>query len=184
MKAFDPWTATFNDAVEASLYDENARRKWVAALHIKVKKSHFEQHPIDGVAHCLKACLSVPQWLSDAFLSMHEKFENLTVATLDEAFNHTPEKGKSLSNQRLEKQQRMNVQIAFIVAGGSPRTPAGRWDVAEKLGLTEKQVRNLLVKTRSNVKGHKPQKPRKRESDNTPSSFHDPFGLAKKVPRK
>ena len=184
MTAFDPWTATFNDAVEASLYDENARRKWVAALHIKEKKSHFEQHPIDGVAHCLKACLLVPRWLSDAFLSMHEKFENLTVATLDEAFNHTPEKGMHLSTRRVKKQHGLEVQIAFSVVGGSPRTPAGRRAVAEKLGLTEKQVRNLLVKTRSNVIGHKPQKPRKRESDNTPSSLHDPFGLTKKVPEK
>lgn len=181
MKAFDPWTATFNDAEEASLYDGEARRKWAMALYIKTRKSHFEQHPIDGVAHCLKACLPVPQWLSDAFLSMYEKFENLTVATLDEAFGHTPKKGKSLSNQRLEKQQRMNVQIAFIVAGGQARTLDGRRKVGEELGLTERQVRDLLVKTRLNVKGHKPYR---LKSDNTQGNANNPFGLAKKVPKK
>ena len=188
MPEFDPWNAPFEEAEEASFFDEKARHKWAMAGYIKANKTHFELHPISGVAYCLRAGLNAPHWLASAYLAAYEKLENFTVASLDEAFGHTPEKGKHLSTRRLEKQHGMNIQIEFMLAGAPPRTPAGRERVAKKFGLTEKQVRTLLQKTRTNLRGHKPYY---WKTQNTPSNApiatqgaNDPFGLAQKVPKK
>jgi len=182
MAEFNPWGATHAEARQAIGGDAEALTKWAVAGYVTAQKTHFEQHPIHGVGHCLRAGLSVPDWLAHAFLAGFKKLESCTVASFDEAFGNVPVKGKHLATRRLERQHRMAVEVAFMLADAPPRTPAGRRAIGQKLGLTEKQVRTLLPTNRSNTKGHKAY-----GASGPPilEIANDPFGLTRaKVPEK
>jgi len=184
MTDFDPWTATMAEAMTQPDADAPGGpvTRWLAALALKEARVELEQHPLDGVALCIAAGFVAPDWLADAFTRQFNKVLNFEVATLDEAFppaaplSETGPRalyliligaaggrpsplyptGEHLSTRRLRRQYGVGVNQMFNFLPKLPRTPAGYKEAARRLGITEKQVRTLLPKTRTNVKGHKP----------------------------
>ena len=189
MTVFDPFTATLAEAQvqpDAFVVPRGAVLLWGCAQEINEKRDHYAQHPIGGVASCVRYGLAAPDWLATAFIQQYDKVLECRVETWDEAFGSAHPTGKHLSTHRLKRQYGWRLQELFK---GSefygrkrlPRTLAGREEAARILGITEKQVRALLPKTRINIKGHKPYG---LKSVNV-GSANDPFSLAaSKVPKK
>lgn len=164
MTVFDPFTATLAEAEaqpDAFVTPRGAVLRWGDAQLLNEKKERYGQHPIEGVAHCVRAGLVAPDWLSLAFIRQYDKVLNCRVATWDEAFGTAHPNGKHLSSHRLTREYGLRVKELFKSDDrsgrkGLPRTLEGRVEAARLLGITEKQVRVLLPKTRTNVRGHKP----------------------------
>lgn len=128
--------------------------------------------------------LAPPQWVLEGIADCYDRFKSTrassgwvnstdqTPRTLGEAFEIPDHKGH-LSTLRLRAAYAAKIANAFEVLGAS-RTQEGRELVAKSLGLTEKQVRTILPKTRKNVKGHKPYK----TAISTSARANDPFSLA------
>lgn len=188
MKAFDPFTATLEEALAQP--DAHAPHgpvlRWGSAQRIIGNKAYYEQHPIDGVANCVRYGLVAPDWLAMAFIRQYDKVLECNVATWDDAFGPAHPTGKHLSTHKLKRRYgwRLNELFTdneFYGRKKLPRTPEGREEAARLLGITEKQVRVLLPKTRTNVKGHKPYG---RSAANV-ASANDPFSIAtRKTPKK
>jgi hypothetical protein len=176
MPDFDPWTSSLRDA-EAhprARGINGAVVQCVAAQMILEQRAQFEVRPIDGIAKCAKAGLAPPRWLAAAFLRQYDKVQNCTVGTWEEAFGQAhPETKKNIAGLRLRKQYAAKVHHLFNYEHRLPRTLEGRHEAARLLGITEKQVRALLPKTRANVKGHKPMRPELFRG----FSAHNPFSL-------
>jgi hypothetical protein len=188
MTTFDPWTATLEEAEKQpnALETRGPFHQCAMAQVILSAREEFERCPIDGIAQCVRASLVVPDWLAKAFLRQYDKVLNCHVATWDEAFGPAFASGKHLSTRRLYRQYGFRVLKLFTNdefrgEKALPRTLAGRQKAAEILGISEKQVRTLMPKTRSNVKGHKPYSFRQQNN----IQANDPFSLAAtKVPKK
>lgn len=209
MTPFDPFTATMAEAMAQPDFEEpgGSGALWYAALALTEARAELEQNPLDGVALCITSGFSVPNWLGAAFLRQFNKVVNFEVATLDEAFQPPPPRtgnelppaylnvlnihgggrpyslyktSEHLSTLRLRRQYGTAVSELFNFIPKLPRTRAGREKAARILGITEKQVRTLLPKTRTNVKGHKPYG----WKSPITAQANDPFGIArKKVPK-
>jgi hypothetical protein len=184
---FDPFTATFEEAQaqpDAHAIDGPVLR-WGAAQRIAENRARYEQYPIEGVASCVRFGLVAPDWLAWAFLRQYDSVLNCRVATWDDAFGPAFLPGKHLSTFRLHRAYGIQIQSLFTNDDhrgrkALPRTLEGRTQAARILGITEKQVRTLLPKTRINVKGHKPYG---RASLSTIKA-NDPFSIAaKKAPK-
>jgi hypothetical protein len=181
MSAFDPFTATLDEAVAA-----DAVLLWGSAQRINEKKDYYAKHPIDGVAVCVRYGLIAPDWLAMAFIKQYDKVLTCNVSSWDDAFGPAHPKGIHLSTLKLKRQYGFRLRKLFTdddYHGRKklPRTAEGREEAARILGITEKQVRVLLPKTRTNVKGHKPYK----TAISTSARANDPFSLAvPKVPNK
>lgn len=208
---FDPFTATSFEAMAQpdAMEPGGAYSRWLAAYALMEARAELEQNPLDGVALCVASGFVVPDWLASAFMRQFNKVVNFEVATLDEAFQPAAPRarnelrplyvtllntsqgggrpsalhktGKHLSTLRLRRLYGTAVNELFNFIPKLPRTLAGRQEAALRLGITEKQVRTLLPKTRANVKGHKPYGRRSPMA----ASANDPFSLAgRKVPKK
>lgn len=210
MEKFDPFTATAFDAMAQPNACEPGGpvALWYAARALIDARAELEQNPLDGVALCITAGFAIPDWLGEAFLRQFNKVVNYEVATLDEAFQPPPPRagneihpdylkllnirdggrtcaltktGEHLSTRRLRRMYGNPIKELFNFLPKLPRTLAGRQEAARRLGITEKQVRTLLEKTRKNVKGHKPYG----RKISTAASANDPFSLAgRKEPKK
>ena len=158
MTTFDPFTSTLEEAQAQP--DAYALRgpvlRWGAALEITAHRVRLEQHPIEGVARCVRAGLVAPDWLAAAFMRQYDMALNCRAGTWDEAFGPAQPRGVHLSTLRLRRLYRLRLQRMFDGPDRLPRTLAGRQEAARRLGITEKQVRTLLPMTRSNARGHKP----------------------------
>jgi hypothetical protein len=160
---FDPFTATLEEAKAQpdAWADHGAVLRWGAAQQINRDREELEKSPIDGVAQCVRAGLVAPDWLAYAFLRQYGKVLNCQVATWDEAFGPAFPAGTHLSTHRLKRNFGFRLNQLFTddeLRGRKalPRTPEGRKEAADRLGLTEKQVRTLLPKIRKHTRGHKP----------------------------
>lgn len=181
MSAFDPFTATLDEAISA-----DAVLLWGSAQQIMQKKDYYAKHPIDGVASCVRNGLIAPDWLAVAFIQQYDKVLTCNVSTWDDAFGPAHPKGNHLSTLKLKRQygfqlRELFTDVDFRGRKKLPRTTEGREEAARILGITEKQVRVLLPKTRTNVKGHKPYK----TAISTSARANDPFSLTiRKEPNK
>jgi hypothetical protein len=174
---FDPFNATLTEAMAQP--DALAITRWGAAQRLSLGRETFEGDPLAGVYLCAEHGLVMPEWLADAYARGYEKVLSCRVGTWDEAFGPAHRKnGKHhLSTMRLHRQYGLWLERLFAPRNPQklPRTPAGYREAARRLGITEKQVRTLLPKRRSNVRGHKPY-----SADSAPPiSAHDPFSLAR-----
>ena len=174
MRVFDPFVDTFEQAQQAQADACEIRdpiQRWVAAQWIIAKRAELEKSPIDGVAHCVRCGLVAPDWLAEAFTRQYALFSEGSVGTWDKALGNTNrDTGKNLSTLRLRRLYGLRVQMMFFGPNALKRTPAGHATAAKILEITEKQVRTLLEKKRSNSRGHKPYRA-------TPNNANDPFGL-------
>lgn len=181
---FDPFVATLEEvlALRDSSDPDGLVLLWGAAQSILRDKADLEKHPIDGVARCVRAGLIAPDWLAFAFLRQYGKVLNCQVATWDEAFGPAKPVGVHLSTLRLRRKYAIQIHRLFDAPWGAnlPRTDTGRREAARQLGLTEKQVRTLLPKIRTNARGHKPYG--RRATNNL--SANDPFSLVREIPKK
>ena len=189
MKAFDPFTSTLDEALaqpDAHVTPRGAVLRWGSAQQINETKDYYTRHPVDGVAACVRYGLIAPDWLAEAFIRQYDKVLNCRVATWDDAFGPAHPTGKHLSTYRLIRQYGWRLQELFKDSefhgrARLPRTLRGREEAARFLGISEKQARALLPKTRTNIKGHKPYG----WKSATVGSANDPFSLAaSKVPKK
>lgn len=191
---FDPWTATLELAQQQPNAYENrgAVCQCVAAHKLTEKQDSIIRGDgfdvLQAVAECALNGLVMPDWLTDAYLSRYRIVQQCKADSWDapDSFGKPYPKGKHISTFRLQREYGLRVLALFENdkfrgKNGLPRTLAGRQEAAKILGITEKQVRTLLPKTRANVKGHKPYRTRSA----TAVSANDPFSLAaRKVPKK
>ena len=189
MTAFDPFTAILDEAQaqpDANVSPRGAVLRWGSAQVINHKKEYYEQHPIDGIASCVRHGLVAPDWLAVAFIRQYDKVLNCRVATWNDAFGPAHPTGKHLSTLKLKRMYGLQLMQLFTNSEFHgrkrlPRTLEGREESARILGISEKQVRLLLPKTRTNIKGHKPYG----GASVSVASANDPFSLAaSKVPKK
>jgi hypothetical protein len=182
VEAFNPFTATWEEvmALPEPYAPFGPLHRWAMAQEINCERLRLEKSPIDGVARCVRAGLVTPDWLAQAFLRQYDEILNCRVGTWEEAFGPAHPTGVHLSTLRLRRMYWLRVHKLFTGPKKLPRTLAGRQQAAELLGITEKQVRTLLPKKRSNVRGHKPYEP----TQATELNANNPFGLTKaKVPK-
>lgn len=186
MEAFDPFTATMEEALAQPNADapHGPVLRWGAAQNILQRQDYFKKHPLEGISSCVRAGLIAPDWLATPFIRQYDSVLNCRVGTWDEAFGPANQTRQHLSTLRLRRLY--GIQLArlfkdddFRGIKGLPRTLEGRQEAAKRLGSTEKQVRTLLPKTRKNVKGHKPY----RWKSQATVSANDPFSLGRKVPK-
>ena len=86
---FDPFTATEAQARSqpgAVGVPDGAFWKWQAAQRITDDQSQYEANPIHGIAACLRARITPPQWLVHSFLKQFDLVRDGGVRTWDEAF--------------------------------------------------------------------------------------------------
>ena len=175
-KPFDPFTATAEEAqAQPDAYAvQGAVLRWGAAQIINTQRAQMEANPIDGIAQCVAAKLSVPDWLATAFLAQYWLAKHGTVRTWDKAFGPANPKREHLPTLRFKLEN----QWAYHYLQA---TPAAREEVAKALGLTAKQKRALLPASRKNGRGHKSYK----TQTSMARGANDPFGIApEKVPKK
>lgn len=183
--AFDPFTATFEEAAAQPDADQlrdggGAIWKWTGAHFLLEGREFYEGSPLDGMAVCATYNVVAPDWLAKAYLRCFRDVRWARVDRWSDAFG--PERrgqrpGQHLSSLRLQYSFRLRVEKLFTGPARLPRTYAGRQAAAQMLGITEKQVRALLAKTRVNVRGHKPYSV---ESTGAAPAAHDPFSLTRK----
>jgi hypothetical protein len=178
MSDFDPWTATMDEAL--AMDDPNSLRgpfsQWSIAHSIIQKRVYFTANPLEAVARCVRHGLVAPDWLSDAFIRQFNLVLLAKVGTWDEAFGPAHPRGKHLSRLRLERSFGLRVLWLFSGDNRLPRTNAGYAEAARNLGISTKQVQTLLPRTRSNHRGHRPQKP---VAAAPMIQANDPFSLLK-----
>ena len=188
MTKFDPFTATAAEAIALpeKLDHTDPAMQQAMAQSIIEKKEYFEKNPIRAIGICVRHELIAPDWLAKAFLRQYEKVLFCKVASWDDAFGAPHPSGVHLSTLRLKRKHIFRLTDLFTGSKFEgreklPRTLEGRKEAARQLGITEKQVRALLPKTRTNTKGHKPYG----WKSATAASANDPFSLAAgKVPKK
>ncbi|ABE44879.1 hypothetical protein [Polaromonas sp. JS666] len=180
MIAFDPFTATLAEAF-AQPNPHDAVPLHGEAQAIIEDRPYLEKNPLEGVARCVRYGLVAPAWLAAAFLRQYDEVLWCRLSTWDEAFGPAHPPGKHLSTLLLRRELEGRLQNLFTGINRLPRTLAGRQEAARIFGITEKQVRTLLGKTRTNVKGHKPYT----RSSSTAARANDPFSItSRKVPKK
>ena len=169
---FDPFTATEQDAKNQPNADgvpDGAFWKWQAAQKITRHKDQYEANPIHGIADCLRAKITPPDWLTSAFLKQFDRVKDAEVRTWDEAFGAPYPKSVHLETIR---KSRGNGLLRFMVqnglleqmfegpkrqlkGAGMPRTNKAFKDAAKLVGLQSKNIKEMLAKTRINVRGGK-----------------------------
>lgn len=150
--------------------------RWGEAQGILSKREWYEAHPLDGIAACVRADLVAPDWLARPFLRQYSKVLNCDAATWDEAFGPAHYVKGHLATLKRRRMFGMQIQMMFTGPEKLPRTEAGYQQAAARTGLTPKQVKDMLPKTRNNVRGHKPYGWKATSSGNA----NDPFKLARK----
>jgi len=198
VSAFDPWTATFEEALEAETEAERQRpgsdyepdrsiSQWAAAQHIVDHlrdrvESGDGNAAMDAVAQCVRSGLIAPDWLARKFLRCYDSVLNCRVASWDQAFGAPFPPRAKLEVWRLRRRMRWQLLAFFRAPDAPPRTAEGWKAAAAALGITPKQAKEWTPKTRSNTKGHKPYR---KSTTASAEQAHDPFGLAtpKEKPR-
>lgn len=194
MTTFDPWTATFEQALEAEREAERKRPgtdcdperpigQWAAAQHITEQlRDRIERGDgnaaMDAVAQCVRRGLVAPDWLVKKFLRCYDSVLNCRAGSWDEAFGAPFPPRTKLHVWRLRRVKQWQLHAYFLRPGAPPRTPEGWKAAAAACGITPKQAKEWTPKTRSNVKGHKPYR---KAATCSAEQAHDPFGLAPKT---
>ena len=191
---FDPFTATEAQARSqpgAVGVPDGAFWKWQAAQRITDDQSQYEANPIHGIAACLRARITPPQWLVHSFLKQFDLVRGGGARTWDEAFGPPYPKSVRLKTLR-PKSVQAGLRDFLLNSGyldqlfkgtkrplageGLPRTEDGYKEAAKLTGIPVKTIKQKLTKTRKNVPGGKDRFPSKTHPDN----FNDPFNRAKK----
>lgn len=183
---FDPFTATLDDALAQP--DAHALHgpviRWGVAQAILEKRARYEEFPIEGVSRCVRHGLIAPDWLAVAFIRQYDKVLNWRVGSWEEAFGTAKPQGFHLTTLRLRREHGLKLHLLFDGPDALPRTPAGRCLAAKMLGLSEKQVRTLLPRTRKNSKGSEAYRSAVPTAARAAGVLdHDPFSLATKKPK-
>ncbi len=130
------------------------------------------------VSWCVGNGIPVPYWLALEFGDRLRQVSSFEARSLDDpaAFGPTPIKAnENLRGAALRWQWAKKLEMFFSTSGPFRRTDDGYRAAAEALGLSVKQVRTLLPKTRKNTsKGRKPSHGPARSVN-----AHNPFGLGR-----
>ena len=124
---------------------------------------------LSAAARCAGSGVPLPDWLAREFFRRFRTVADFAVGSLDdvEAFGPLPELPEGTKQRRsahLRARYGEMVELLFSPGLGTarlPRTEAGRKEAAEMLGISEKQVRELLppVRVRRRRKKVAPQRP-------------------------
>lgn len=175
--AFDPFTATLEEAQgQPDAYEvRGAVHRFIGAQNLLERKDYYLQHVLEGVAVCMLHDLVAPRWLAARFLQAQRAVKWAEHRSWDEAFGAPWPKNIKLSSKRMELMTRPLLVALFNGPKALPRTPDGRSRAAAALGITERQVRDWLPKTRRNVRVQASAHPPAASA----GTAHDPFGLTK-----
>ena len=191
---FDPFATTEAQArsePDAVGVPDGALWKWQAAQRITDDQSQYQANPIHGIAACLRARITPPQWLVHSFLKQFDLVRDGGARTWDEAFGPPYPKSVRLKTLR-PKSVQAGLRDFLLNSGyldqlfkgpqrtlageGLPRTEDGYKEAAKLTGIPVKTIKQKLTKTRKNVPGGKDRFP----SETHPDNFNDPFNRAKK----
>lgn len=115
MSAFDPFTATFEDAeAQPDAYGEpGAVARFISAQSLLSSRDFYEKNPLDGIAICTTYDLVAPDWLARAFLRGFYAVRRARLGSWDEAFGRPHPKGAQLAAKRRRQSQR--VEVALLI---------------------------------------------------------------------
>lgn len=183
MSAFDPWTATFDEAMAAQsalpYYSgpNGPLYQWEAAQSVNALRSAVEGgcgfDVMDAVSRCMRHDLVAPDWLARAFVRRYDSVLNCRVGSWDDAFGRPYPLRARLGTLRQRRQMRWALHSFFLGPDAPPRTREGFEAAAKALGITPRQAEEWTPRTRKNTRGHKPYKAASAQPAN------DPFGLAR-----
>lgn len=188
MTAFNPWTATFdeaNAAQDALGYEtgpDGPLFQWNAAQEVNALRAAVEAgggfDVMDAVSRCLRHDLVAPDWLAREFIRRYDSVLNCRAGSWDDAFGRPHPLRKRLETLRQRRLMRWALHNFFRAPEAPPRTREGFEAAAAALGITPRQAEEWTPKTRKNTRGFKPYK-----AVSAPPA-NDPFSLtrAKKKP--
>lgn len=118
--AFDPWTASWEEAQAAhedTAGPEGAIFQWIAAQGLKNPEQNSEGDGFSvlaAVASCAMHGLVMPDWLARAFLRRYRAVQQLRVDSWDapEAFGRPYPKGAQITAMRRRRLNRLKVALA------------------------------------------------------------------------
>lgn len=178
MNTFDPWPFVMGIEDRDGL-TEMQQLLVDFALDMDAHRPKTGFDVLLDMARCVGNGIAVPDWLASDFALRLREVSAFAVPTLDDAraFGPLPTRreGDQLSTAALRAKWEDFLRVMFA-PGPFPRTGVGFERAAKVTGLSTKQIRKLLPRTRRNVRGHKPQK----EVPTAGASAHDPFSLTKR----
>jgi hypothetical protein len=165
---FDPWAATLDewlahfdgDTRAEETFDQFGRAVAIAKAPAD-PKDWSGRDVLQAVANCAHFGLAMPTWLASQYL---RRFR-WVVAARAPSWDHPRVFGEAFPGigrprptgvQLFVLRQKMSAVPAlerFFSTGNAKRNPAGYAAAANELGLTVKQVRTWLPKTRRNMRG-------------------------------
>lgn len=148
MQAFDPFTATFEEALaQPNAYatrsapeanDSGALWRWDGAQRLLANRPHYEANPLAGVALCATHDLTMPGWLALAYLKRYRSATLAKVRSWDEAFGAAHKKGTNLAAVRRAQHNRVKAALAFSdMLKSAPTRPVDKslWeDIGRAIG--------------------------------------------------
>lgn len=185
---FDPHTASEEEALaqpDALDFPWSPYKQWEAVQVLHSNRSKINDDPLTGLAICLSARISIPQWLSESYLRRYSQTKSGVFRTWEEAFGVAHPKGAHIAKPRVGSDALKNwppfrnawLKHMFSSNGKLPKTRKGKQEAAKRLAITEKEVRDLLPELI-------PQRPYKlvkeivKPPDTTSvGTAHNPFGM-------
>lgn len=161
MSAFDPFTATYEQALERY---NNGDRKALAQLfsvwELDADRAYYEANPVDGVAECVSNGLVVPNWLAALFLEGVQKVRDCHVSSWDKAFGAPYKKSVDLPAKRRALENTPAVIQAFRrLVMNNPSIPIDPdfWEqVGEAVGMSGGTARKLWKAAHKHLRKGKP----------------------------
>lgn len=187
--AFDPFTATFDEAVAALHADPhaspNATNQWLQAQRLLEMRERVERGSgfdvLEGVAVCAAAGLVMPTWLAQPFLRRYRQVEDAHVPSWDDgaAFGRPYPPNFPFRTLRQKRELCSRLYAMFRPVGPLPRTDVGWKAAAEVLGISPRQVEDWTPKTRANRRRPKPTEAAVPQREAFASA--DPFNLTRRA---
>ena len=188
MTSFDPFTADEQEALaqpNSKDFPWSPHRQWQAAQVLSTKKSEFIANPLIGMAICFESKLVLPTWLIDAYMLCFNQVNSGQKTSWDDVFPKTFRKGMHAKPVKIGSAALLNwqpvktglIRHLFSDPEKYPKTRLGRQKAAQQLGMTEKELRDLLP----NVLGKRSYERVSRKAapkiKATPNAANNPFDL-------
>jgi hypothetical protein len=188
MTRFDPFTADETEALaQANSQDFpwSPHRQWQSVQVLNEHKYDFVANPLIGIAICFEAKLLVPTWLSDAYMLSFKQVNSGHKKSWDDVFPQPFPKGTHTKSVRSGSAALLNWQpvmtglVHHLFTGPEkyPKTRLGRKMAAQKLGITEKQLRDLLPQVLGKRNYERVSRRTTPNIKATPNSANNPFDL-------
>jgi hypothetical protein len=116
--------------------------RFIAANELVENREFFEEHALDGMAHCAMHELVAPDWLARKFLAGFYAVAHARAKSWDEAFGAPFPKGAQLPAIRRRRKQR--IEVALLTSDFVMRHPdlpmTALWGLFSKAGRARTEI--------------------------------------------